>query len=95
MPLYEYECGDHGVFEETRSLAQSTDDAACPACRRAAPRIVSMPTLARMDRSQVKARDRNEQSRHEPKVVQRRAATPTERSPLRSAGGGYPWAMGH
>ena len=95
MPLYEYECRDHGVFEESRSIAQSTDDAACPACERPAPRIVIMPTLARMDRAQVKARDRNEQSRHEPKVVQRPAAKPTERRPLHSAAGGYPWAIGH
>jgi putative FmdB family regulatory protein len=95
MPLYEYECRDHGVFEETRPIAQSTDDAACPACEHAAPRIVSMPALARMDRSQVKARDRNEQSRHEPRVVQRPPAQPTERRPLHSAAGGYPWAIGH
>jgi putative FmdB family regulatory protein len=94
MPLYEYECRDHGVFEQSRRVAEALEDAPCPSCTRDAPRIVSMPSLACMERSQVKARDRNERSRHEPTVVRRETAAPTERRPLRS-GGGYPWALGH
>jgi putative FmdB family regulatory protein len=95
MPLYEYECADHGVFEESRSIARSSDDAACPACAQLASRIVSMPALGRMERSQVKAMDRNERSRHEPRVVHKAPATPAERMPMRAAHGGYPWAIGH
>jgi putative FmdB family regulatory protein len=95
MPLYEYECRDHGVFEQTRSIAESTADAPCPDCRRESPRIVSMPALGRLERSQVRAIDVNERSRHEPRVVHKAPTAPSERRPLQSAGGGYPWAVGH
>ena len=95
MPLYEYECREHGVFEQSRSIAESAEDATCPDCRCGAPRIVSLPSLGRMDRSQVRAMAVNERSRHEPRVVHKTPGVPVERSPLRSAGGGYPWALGH
>jgi putative FmdB family regulatory protein len=99
MPLYEYECRDHGVFEEARSIAESAADSACPVCLATARRIVSATNLGRLERSQVKAMDRNERSRHEPRVVRTESnAEPTREGrapPLRAAGGGYPWAIGH
>jgi putative FmdB family regulatory protein len=94
MPLYEYECADHGVFEEAKSISRSTEDADCPTCYRSAPRIVSITALGRMDRTQVRAMERNERSRHEPQVVQREAK-PATRPTLQAAHGGYPWAIGH
>ena len=95
MPIYEYECREHGVFEDQRSIARSDEDGPCPVCQEQAPRIVSAPNLGRMERSQVKAMDRNEKSRHEPRVVQTTPRSSGERAPPRSAGGGYPWAIGH
>ncbi|HEX4447208.1 MAG TPA: hypothetical protein VH044_10745, partial [Polyangiaceae bacterium] len=77
------------------SIARSDEDGPCPVCLEQAPRIVSAPNLGRMERSQVKAMDRNEKSRHEPRVVQATPRASGERAPLRSAGGGYPWAIGH
>jgi putative FmdB family regulatory protein len=94
MPLYEYECSDHGVFEVRRSLAESAQPDACPVCDRASPRIVSAPAFRRLARSQVHALDRNERSRYEPKVVHTSAPPSDARPQLRRAGG-YPWAIGH
>jgi putative FmdB family regulatory protein len=96
MPIYEYECLEHGVFEEQRKVAESGAAGACPHCLQASPRIVSAPSLGRLERSQVRAIERNEKSRHEPRIV--RTEPPRSRPevrPMRSAMGGYPWAIGH
>jgi putative FmdB family regulatory protein len=95
MPLYEYECVDHGVFEAHRPMAESADKGACPVCRRGAPRIVSALYQGRMETSQVKAIERNEESRHEPRVVRAAPRPAGEPRPMMRASGGYPWAIGH
>lgn len=68
MPLYEYECPEHGVFEAMNTMARSAEPAPCPTCDLRCGRIVSAPRLASMPRAQVLARDRNERSRHEPRL---------------------------
>jgi putative FmdB family regulatory protein len=95
MPIYEYECREHGVFELARKVADSGAAGGCPVCLQASPRIVSAPSLGRLERSQVRAIERNEKSRHEPQVVRTEPRSAPEHRPLRSAGGGYPWALGH
>jgi putative FmdB family regulatory protein len=71
MPIYEFECREHGVFELTRSVAEAREDAPCLACGIAARRILSLPSFSKMPRAIVKAHDVNERSRHEPRVVTR------------------------
>lgn len=93
MPIYEFECQEHGVFEATKSLAQARHPARCPACGRAAPRILSLPSLARLSRTVVKAHERNEKSRHQPKVVTRQGGPPAPK-PARAAAT-RPWMIGH
>jgi putative FmdB family regulatory protein len=95
VPLYEYECPAHGVFETRRTISESAEDGPCPVCEQDSPRIVSAPNLGSMARAQVKAIERNERSRFEPKVVKTVAQPATERKPLQVAHGGYPWAVGH
>ncbi len=94
MPVYEYECPTHGVFEDRRTMAEAADDGPCPVCERGSPRIVSAMNLGQMARSQVKAIERNERSQYEPTVVKTAARQTAERRPLRAARG-YPWAVGH
>lgn len=94
MPIYEFECQEHGVFETTKSLAQARDPAQCPDCGRGAPRILSLPSLARLSRSVVKARDVNEKSRHDPKVVTRQKGGAPAPAPARAAAA-RPWMIGH
>ena len=68
MPLYEYECQKHGTFESIASIEACREPGACPTCEKPASRVLSAPHLRSMARSEVIARDRNEQSRHEPRL---------------------------
>ena len=96
MPLYEYECKRHGAFELWRRMHESRSDARCPECGRAAPRILSLSSVAQVGESERKARDRNERSRHEPRLVSKARATPPGGPSLVSASScGRPWAVGH
>jgi putative FmdB family regulatory protein len=104
VPLYEYECPEHGVFEAMNVMARSAEPAACPTCDARSPRIVSAPRLASLPRAQVLARDRNERSRHEPRVSSRpdldseghchRHAKAAPRG-LRGYHGARPWVIEH
>jgi putative FmdB family regulatory protein len=104
MPLYEYECQDHGVFELLRALSEYAAPAACPACAVPASRVVSIPQLACLSRATRTAIDRNEQSRHEPRLV-RGCADPAHpahpvskqaaRPKLQRSTGSRPWVIEH
>jgi len=93
MPLYEFECAAHGVFEKQRSISAASEPADCPECDEKARRILSAPNLACMPRSQVIARDRNEKSRHEPRVAQRSQLAQQPQKPVVTSG--RPWAIEH
>lgn len=101
MPIYEYECESHGVFEQLRSMADHRAPAACPTCDGEARRILSAPTLSAMPRSQVVARDRNERSRHEPTVSKGPTHghdhhhKPKKADKLHVYSGPRPWVMEH
>lgn len=66
MPVYEFECTQHGRFDELRGFSQSADPAPCPVCSTSCARAVSLPRAPVLDASMVRAHDRNERSRHEP-----------------------------
>jgi putative FmdB family regulatory protein len=98
MPLYEYACAEHGVFERSRPMAEASLGARCPDCESEAPRILSAPNVPALPRSLSRAHERNEQSRHEPRRVERapRKESAAPRDPPRPiAPGGRPWALGH
>jgi putative FmdB family regulatory protein len=98
MPIYEFECDDHGVFELTRPMSNVRDPAACPTCGTGARRVLSAPNLATGSVIVRRAAAVNERSQHEPRIVQREAprrpVAPHKRK-LHSSKGGYPWALGH
>jgi putative FmdB family regulatory protein len=99
MPMYEYECAADGVFETLRAMREASLAAPCPSCGRDAARILSAPRLAQMPASQVKARDRNERSRHEPRVAhssgQPKPALQGERPALQRSPSPRPWVLEH
>lgn len=102
MPLYEYECRDHGLFELIRGIAESGEPAPCPDCTLPGARVLSAPHLSAMPRSQLLARDRNERSRHEPRVSnaadtsEPRAHGAAPKPPaLRAYRGPRPWVIEH
>jgi len=69
MPVYEYECDQHGVFELLKSVSQVREPGICPDCAIPGRRLISAPHLSVMARSQVLARDRNERSQYEPRMA--------------------------
>jgi putative FmdB family regulatory protein len=98
MPVYEYTCPEHGPFEAHRSMGDFAAAGACPACGGASPRILSPPRVRCMAAPDRIARDRNERSQHEPRVVTADDSRIAHASPLRStdaSGEGPPWALGH
>lgn len=41
MPLYEYECKEHGKFDKLRPMSESTLPGLCPTCGKESERIMS------------------------------------------------------
>jgi putative FmdB family regulatory protein len=96
MPLYEYACGEHGVFEAHRPIAEFDASSACPLCERACARVLSAPRVRLVGAFERVARDRNERSRHEPKLVTRESRGPTrDGPPTFHSSGSLPWAVSH
>jgi putative FmdB family regulatory protein len=99
MPVYEYECAGHGVFERSRPMAEASLPAPCPDCAVTAPRILSATNIPCLPSGLSRAHARNERSRHEPRRVEReprRESSSAPRDPPRPmAAGGRPWAIGH
>jgi putative FmdB family regulatory protein len=98
MPLYEYECESHGIFELVRSMTESSAPAECIACSAPSRRIISAANLGNLPRSTVRAHERNEKSRHEPRVERREvkaAAGPSGPPRMHSPSGGRPWVLEH
>ena len=70
MPIYEYRCDQHGVFEITRPLGMATESAKCLVCGGEARRAFSAPMVRSGSRTALlAAMDHAEKSRHEPDVV--------------------------
>jgi len=68
MPVYEFWCEAHGLFESLRPMSAWADPCDCPDCGAAAPRVmVTAPRLAAADRSTIKAHAVNERSADSPK----------------------------
>ena len=99
MPLYEYSCSQHGTFEAMRSMSESAAPGCCPGCRAESPRILSSVRGAQLPHSQVVARDRNERSQHEPRVMRAQkpaaARDPGARLPVQRSHGSRPWVLEH
>jgi putative FmdB family regulatory protein len=96
MPIYEYECDAHGYFDEQRPMSLAKSNAPCPSCGTEARRVLSVPHLAQLARSERRARDINEKNAHEPRLVQRGAVQGQAPMPRKvHATHGRPWAIGH
>jgi putative FmdB family regulatory protein len=68
MPIYEYECVEHGLFEEMRPMTRSSEGADCPACALSSPRVLSATRTNCVPRAVSIAHGRNEKSQHAPEV---------------------------
>ncbi len=98
MPIYEYQCPSCGIFERSVSMARCSEPSECPDCRLASSRVLSAVRGAQLSAAEVRARDRNLRSRHEPRVVSKEARkprNPEERPKLQRSHGSRPWALEH
>ena len=98
MPIYEFECAEHGTFELTRPMALMREPAECPDCGGLGKRLLSAPNLATGSATGRRAAAVNERSQHEPRIVKRETPRPTGepvKRAVHSSTGGYPWAIGH
>jgi putative FmdB family regulatory protein len=86
MPLYEYRCGNCGLFDEWRSLAESSAPAHYPTCREVSKRVFSAPAV-------LSGSLRLKRENSEPQVVKR------DQEPkvpgIRHHSGDRPWMIGH
>ncbi|HCW91592.1 MAG TPA: formamidase [Marinobacter sp.] len=76
MPLYDYKCREHGLFQELGAVDEAANPAPCPDCQVLSPRVIVLPPqLAALDPAKRQAHERNEKARHEPIVstAERRA----------------------
>ena len=70
MPVYEYLCTDHGVFEALRPMSQYDQPCPCPDCGAGAARVMlSVPNVSGLDRSVRRAHETNERASHAPKSL--------------------------
>ncbi len=69
MPFYDYECSEHGAFDDMRPVAESSTPQECPVCGRPSPRVfLCTPALLDMDATRRAAFATNERSAHEPRA---------------------------
>jgi len=101
MPIYEYQCEDCGVFSEFAKMSEASMPAACPVCQDMAPRILSVPRLTTLSRTQRSAYERNEKSAHEPRRGKRHGcaghdgASCGHNRPRPTRQPRRPWMLGH
>lgn len=101
MPIYEYECRDHGLFEEMRPMQRSREGADCPRCEASSPRVLSATRTNLVPRAVSVAHARNEKSQHAPELcTHAEHRRPDTRKPRRSGQahvyrGKRPWVMEH
>lgn len=67
MPMYEYKCPDHGVFEQLGSLDSFDQPSMCPQCQLLSQRIVAIPpAILEEIKAKRLAQELNEKAQHEP-----------------------------
>lgn len=67
MPVYDYKCHEHGLFNTLATMDDAAKPVECPTCKALSPRVIVLPShIAAMDPAKRAAEDRNERSRHEP-----------------------------
>jgi len=103
MPVYEYFCENCAeLFSSLQPMARCSEPLPCPQCANASPRMISAPRLNAM-RSDVRmAHQINENSAHQPKMMQKHQcgagcshnqdATPALKQARNNQ---RPWMIGH
>lgn len=70
MPLYEYKCPQHGVFQELAPMSEHDQPTHCPQCQTLSARVIVVPPeIAKVLKATQEAIERNEKARESPDVM--------------------------
>jgi putative FmdB family regulatory protein len=98
MPLYEFACEEHGVFEVRRPIGQAADPVPCVHCERPAARVFTPPLLRSLSPAVREGLAREERSRHEPRIASHaelgRSPAAEPPPPRWHTSRGRPWMLG-
>ncbi|WP_309742223.1 MULTISPECIES: zinc ribbon domain-containing protein [unclassified Chamaesiphon] len=89
MPLYEFRCNDCGIFDEWRTMTESSNPAHCPECQTAARRIFSNVGIQLNGALRL-----SKTANPEPQLVKKTDLDPAQRARAKSHGG-RPWMINH
>ena len=108
MPIYEYQCEEHGNFTRQIEIAKRNDDCFCPACGTITKRVISAPSLSLMSDTNREAWSRNEKSAHEPMRKKKhvcshscnhgshdKSSSNNQSGYMQAQNKGRPWMLGH
>ncbi len=77
MPMYEFWCEDHGLFESLRPMAAYAEPCACPDCGASAPRVMATaPRLGASNRGTIRAHETNERAADSPRRLSQQGHGP-------------------
>lgn len=79
MPIYEFLCLQDHRFERLSSLSAAHQDVTCPDCGNVARRVMSRPSLAKVDPAKRRAVETAQQTAEKPEVVSRLPAGQPEK----------------
>ena len=67
MPVFDYKCQQHGIFNELATTEEHDKPCACPQCGALSPRIILIaPNILTMPKHKKHAHEINEKNQHEP-----------------------------
>jgi putative FmdB family regulatory protein len=89
MPLYEFRCNDCGIFDEWRTMTESSNPAHCPNCQELAKRIFSAVGIQLNGALRLR-----KTANPEPQLVKKQELDPDRRTRAKSHGG-RPWMINH
>jgi putative FmdB family regulatory protein len=89
MPLYEFRCNDCGIFDEWRTMSESSNPAHCPQCQESAKRIFSNVGIQLNGAIRLR-----KTADPEPQLVTKQESERSQHTRAKSHGG-RPWMINH